>query len=80
MTTKALDAACECLGTQEALAAALGIKSASISGWRERGRVPAERCLAIENATGGVVTRHQLRPDVFGSGSAAEPAPLAMAG
>lgn len=27
---------------------------------------PAHHCLAIEEATGGKVTRYQLRPDVFG--------------
>lgn len=29
---------------------------------------PAEHCRAIEEATGGQVTRYDLRPDVFGSG------------
>lgn len=62
----ALDRACKILGSQDALAAVLGIRSASISGWRERKRVPAERCVAIEQATGGQVTRYELRPDVFG--------------
>lgn len=28
--------------------------------------VPAKRCIAIEFATDGKVTRYQLRPDVFG--------------
>jgi DNA-binding transcriptional regulator YdaS (Cro superfamily) len=74
MLTSALDRACEALGTQDALAAALGIRSASISGWRERGKVPAERCLAIEKATQGAVTCQDLRPDVFGPTPAA-PAP-----
>ena len=65
MPISALDRACEVLKTQDALAAALGIRSASISGWRERGKVPAERCLAVERATKGAVTCHDLRPDVF---------------
>jgi DNA-binding transcriptional regulator YdaS (Cro superfamily) len=60
-----LDKACEMLGSQDRLAAALGIKSPSISDWRTRGRVPAERCLAIELLTVGEVTCHDLRPDVF---------------
>ena len=72
MSTEALDRAIAILGSQEALAAALGIKSPSISGWRRRGRVPTERerCAAIERATDGKVTRFDLRPDVFGHGPA----------
>lgn len=31
----------------------------------ERGRVPFERILDIERATGGRVTREELRPDFF---------------
>ena len=62
----ALDRAVEILGTQDALAEALGIRSPSISEWRSRGRVPTERCLGIERATKGKVTRYELRPDVFG--------------
>lgn len=35
--------------------------------WLNRDKkVPANQCLAIERATGGQVTRYQLRPDVFG--------------
>ena len=48
MPISALDRACEVLKTQDALAAALGIRSASISGWRERGKVPAERREALD--------------------------------
>ena len=28
-------------------------------------RVPAERVLAVEHATGGQVTRYDLRPDIY---------------
>lgn len=62
----ALDRAIDVFGTQEALAASLGIRSPSISEWRKRGQVPAERCIAIETACSGAVTRYELRPDVFG--------------
>lgn len=61
-----IDRLVDLFGTQSALAAKLGIRCASISGWRQRGKVPVERCLAIEQATGGKVTRYELRPDVFG--------------
>ncbi len=59
-----IDAAIKAAGTQQALADKLGIRSASISEWKSRGRVPAERVLEIETQTG--ISRHELRPDVFG--------------
>ena len=64
MDMTALDRAVQAAGSQLALAQALGIRSPSISGWYSRGKVPADRCAAIETATG--VSRHDLRPDVFG--------------
>jgi len=76
-TQTALDLAIEHVGTQQALADALGIQSPSISEWKSRGRVPAERCRAIQDATEGQVTVHDLRPDVFGPPppAANDPAP-----
>jgi len=65
-TKDPLTRAIEFFGSQQAMADALTIKSPSISGWRQSGRVPAERCAAIEQLTNGAVTRHDLRPDVFG--------------
>lgn len=44
----------------------LGVRQSVVSNWRARGRVPVERCIPIETATHGVVTRYELRPDVFG--------------
>ena len=42
-----------------------------ISQWESgKVKVPAERVGAIETATGGAVTRHDLRPDVFGAAPA----------
>jgi DNA-binding transcriptional regulator YdaS (Cro superfamily) len=32
---------------------------------RQWDQCPPERVLAIERATGGKVTRHQLRPDIY---------------
>lgn len=42
-----------------------------ISHW-ESGKVtvPAERCVVIETATDGAVSRYDLRPDVFGAAPA----------
>lgn len=54
---KAISAA----GGQSALAASLGIKPQAVQQWK---RVPSERVLDVERLTG--VSRHELRPDVFG--------------
>lgn len=50
------------LGGPTAVAAMLGIKPPSVSGWN--GRVPAERCPGIELATGAKFICEQIRPDV----------------
>jgi DNA-binding transcriptional regulator YdaS (Cro superfamily) len=55
-------------GGQAALARACGgaCKQQHVWNWINRDRkVPAEFVLAIERATGGQVTRHQLRPDIY---------------
>lgn len=65
-----LETAIRAVGTQQVLADLLGIRSASISEWKVRGKVPAERVLDVEAATG--VSRHELRPDVFGPAPAGE--------
>lgn len=65
-----LQRAVEIAGGQTALAALLGppIKQAHVWWWLEKmdGRVPPQHCAAIERATEGKVTRHDLRPDIFG--------------
>jgi DNA-binding transcriptional regulator YdaS (Cro superfamily) len=67
----ALDKAIEVAGGVTRLAEALGVRQSVVSNWRMRGkpkgRVPADRCLAIEQATNAAVTRNDLRPDVFGA-------------
>lgn len=45
------------------LARKLDLHHSSIILWRKNGRVPAERVLAIEQATG--VPREEIRPDIF---------------
>ena len=55
-------------GAQAELARALGIPQSLPSAWaaadpQKRRPVPVQHCLAIERATGGAVTRRDLRPD-----------------
>lgn len=56
-------------GRRGELAASLGLSAAYLwqlaSGWDERKPSP-QLALRIEEATGGDVTRHDLRPDIFG--------------
>ena len=58
-------------GSQRKLAKASGLSQSYIS-WlllyaESRSAVSAESAIAFERATGGAVTREQLRPDLFGS-------------
>lgn len=62
-----LDRAINHFGSQKLLAKAIGLKSGmAVSQWKKRG-VPPQRCVAIEQATGGVVCAVDLRPDIFGA-------------
>lgn len=62
----ALTKAIEQAGGVARLASRIGVAPNVVGNWKLRESVPADRCLAIEQATEGVVTRHDLRPDVFG--------------
>ena len=56
--------AAESIGSQAALAEAIGVKQPTVSEWARGDRpVPIERCTAIEQATGRDVMRWHLRPD-----------------
>jgi len=59
-TDVGLDLALERSESMTKLAEAMGIGVSAISQWK---RVPAERVLAVEAATG--VPRQQLRPDLY---------------
>lgn len=61
----AIQRAVQLLQTQTALAKACGQHPQAVSRWLRTGRVPSHHCKAIEEATGGRVTCHDLRPDVF---------------
>lgn len=58
----ALDQAFKACDGISRLAAAIDVAPSTPSMWKARGSVPAEVCAAIERATGGRVTRRQLRP------------------
>jgi len=60
-----VDKAIDALGGLTKTAAALGIDNPSvIANWRNRGQVPYARVLDVERVTG--ISRHELRPDIFG--------------
>lgn len=66
-----IERAVDLVGGQKALADALKIKPAMVWQWVNGHRpVAAHHCLPIEQATSGAITRHDLRPDVFGAPSA----------
>lgn len=60
-----VDVAADIVGSQVALAAALGVTKAAVSQWKDEGRrVPAEHCPEIERLTGGKVRCEDLNGDV----------------
>lgn len=65
----ALERAIEVAGGLSALAFRLGVKPQVVHNWRKRG-IPPQRVLEIERATQGLVTRHQLHPDLYPQESA----------
>ena len=66
MSPSSLERAVALVGSQSALARALGKQPGHVWWWlRRSGRAPAEYVIAIESATNGRVTRHELRPDIY---------------
>jgi DNA-binding transcriptional regulator YdaS (Cro superfamily) len=59
--------AVEVAGSQTALAKLIGVRQQHVWKWLRMERIPAERAIEIEQATKGRVTRHELRPDIFGA-------------
>lgn len=62
----ALAAAVDLVGGQAKLARILGVTQPNVWHWlRKSERVPGEYVLKIEQATGGRISRHDLRPDLY---------------
>jgi len=75
--TEALERAIAIKGSQSALARAVGKKQAHVWYWLNKGQVPAEIAPKIEAATGGQVSKENLRPDVFGPAPTSTPSEAA---
>lgn len=50
------------VGTAADLARKIGLTPQAVAQWT---KVPAKRVIAVEEATGGKVSRYQLRPDLY---------------
>lgn len=61
----AIQKAVDVAGSQTALARKLKLTPQRIQQWVSTGKVPAERVLDVEAAVGGLVTRFELRPDIY---------------
>lgn len=66
-TAQLLDKAITIAGSQGKLAKAIGRSQNAVWHAKSTGRVTAEIALAIDQATEGQVSRHDLRPDVYGA-------------
>ncbi|MBX7200171.1 MAG: pyruvate, phosphate dikinase [Rhodospirillaceae bacterium] len=68
MRNDALERAIAQVGGVAALARAINVTPQAVSQWD---RVPAERAIAVEKATDGKISRHDLRPDLYPAPGAA---------
>lgn len=63
MNATPLENAIAAAGSKYRLAKLIGIKPPSVHDWLRTGRIPAERVIAVEAATG--ISRTELRPDIY---------------
>ncbi len=61
---KALERAIAIVGSQKRLAQLCGVRQQAVQFWLKL-HLPAERVLQVERAANGIVTRHELRPDIY---------------
>jgi DNA-binding transcriptional regulator YdaS (Cro superfamily) len=61
-------------GSAGALAKAADVSKQAVSQWSDDAPIPAARCRAIERASKGRITVHDLRPDFFGPAPGVAPA------
>lgn len=71
-TATPIDKAIEHFGSQAAMGQAVGVTQGMVSFWkRGLNAVSWQQAIKIEEESGGVVTRHDLRPDIFGPSQSA---------
>lgn len=56
--------AADICGNRTRLAELFGVTRSCITQWQRRNRIPASRVIEFEKLTG--ISRHVLRPDIFG--------------
>lgn len=61
---KALKKVIDLIGSQSELARQVGVTQQTVFNWLKK-QTPAKRVLQIEKLTKGVVTRYELRPDIY---------------
>ncbi len=67
MTNAALKKAVDFSGGQRALASKCNATQQHVWNWMQSGKVPVDRAILIEIATGGEVTKEELAPEFFAS-------------
>lgn len=63
--TNPVEKAASILGGVDQIADAFSVSPQAVYKWINK-KIPANRCLEMEKLTNGEITRHQLRPDIFG--------------
>jgi DNA-binding transcriptional regulator YdaS (Cro superfamily) len=56
----------EHFGFKSEVAKAAGIRPQAVFLWQRAWRIPADKVLIIERLSNGELSRHRMRPDVFG--------------
>jgi len=64
--SKIIEKTISLFGSQRAFGEAIGVRQQHVCYWLHKSKkIPPEYVLAIERATNGEVTRHELRPDIY---------------